>query len=63
MYAGNYKANKGGKKSMEYVVAYCRVSIDKDEQINSLESQKWCFGQYIINNADWQLLRFIQMRE
>lgn len=59
----NYKTNKGGKKSMEHVVAYCTVSTDKGDQVNSLESQKRYLGQYIKNNADWRLLRFMQIKE
>jgi len=41
---------------MKRVVAYCRVSTDKDDQVNSLESQKRYFGQYIRNNAEWDLV-------
>ncbi|MCI8465062.1 MAG: recombinase family protein [Lachnospiraceae bacterium] len=37
------------------VAAYCRVSTDKEDQANSLESQQRYFRQYIENNPDWEL--------
>ena len=37
------------------VCAYCRVSTDKLDQVNSLESQKKYFYDYINNNKDWEL--------
>lgn len=37
------------------VAAYCRVSTDKEDQWNSLESQKVYFEQYIRRHPDWQL--------
>ena len=37
------------------VAAYCRVSTDKEDQWNSLESQKAYFEQYIRRHPDWQL--------
>ncbi len=30
------------------IVAYCRVSTDKDDQINSLETQKRFFALYVV---------------
>lgn len=39
------------------VVAYCRVSTDKDDQINSLESQKKYFTEYINRNSNWELVK------
>ncbi|MGE5474524.1 MAG: recombinase family protein [Ignavibacteriales bacterium] len=39
---------------MKKVAAYCRVSTDKDDQINSLESQKRYFEEYINRNEDWE---------
>lgn len=56
MYTAGYKTSKGGKEPMKRVVAYCRVSTDNDDQVNSLESQKRYFGQYIKNSADWELV-------
>ena len=40
---------------MIYVAAYCRVSTDKDDQMNSFESQKRYFEQEIKRNPDWEL--------
>ena len=37
------------------VAAYCRVSTDKEDQCNSLESQKAYFEQYIERHSDWEL--------
>ena len=39
------------------VAAYCRVSTDKDDQLNSLENQRKYFNDYIKNNKDWKLVR------
>ena len=41
---------------MKRVVAYCRVSTDKDDQVNSLISQKKYFKEYIERNPDWELI-------
>ncbi|MDD5017408.1 MAG: recombinase family protein, partial [Eubacteriales bacterium] len=40
---------------MKRVAAYCRVSTDNDDQINSLESQKKYFNEYIERNPIWEL--------
>lgn len=37
------------------VAAYARVSTDKDDQANSLVSQKGYFSDYITNHEGWQL--------
>lgn len=37
------------------VAAYCRVSTDKDDQANSLVSQRSYFAEYITKHADWEL--------
>lgn len=37
------------------VAAYCRVSTDKDEQTNSLDSQRKYFRDYIENHSEWTL--------
>ncbi|MCL2257617.1 MAG: recombinase family protein [Candidatus Bathyarchaeota archaeon] len=39
---------------MKRVCAYCRVSTEQDDQLNSLENQKRYFEQYISNNVDWE---------
>ena len=36
--------------------AYCRVSTDKDDQINSLNSQRQFFTDYINKHDNWQLV-------
>lgn len=37
------------------VAAYCRVSTDNEDQVNSFESQQRYFRQYIEHNPDWEL--------
>ena len=39
----------------KYVAAYCRVSTDKRDQVNSIESQKRFFREYIEKNSEWKL--------
>ena len=34
------------------IAAYCRVSTDKEDQLNSLEAQKQFFGEYITRTGD-----------
>lgn len=38
------------------VAAYCRVSTDKDDQLNSLAAQQRFFRSYIENRSDWSLV-------
>ena len=38
------------------VAAYCRVSTDKDDQANSLASQRRYFEEYIAQNPNWHLV-------
>lgn len=40
---------------MKRVAAYCRVSTDYDDQVNSLASQKKYFREYIECNPQWEL--------
>jgi DNA invertase Pin-like site-specific DNA recombinase len=40
---------------MTKVAAYCRVSTDKSDQVNSLENQKKYFRDYIERNPLWEL--------
>lgn len=42
-------------KSKLRVAAYCRVSTDKDDQANSLISQRKYFADYITRHDDWTL--------
>lgn len=37
------------------VAAYCRVSTDREDQVNSFESQRRYFKQYIERMPDWEL--------
>ena len=37
------------------VAVYCRVSTEKDDQVNSLESQRRYFQEYIHRRPDWEL--------
>lgn len=39
------------------VSVYCRVSTDKEDQANSLESQKKYFSEYIDKNPLWRLVK------
>ncbi len=38
------------------VGAYCRVSSDKDDQVNSFESQQRFFREYVDRNPEWELV-------
>ena len=38
------------------VAAYCRVSTDRDDQMNSLDNQTSFFNEYIQRNKDWDLV-------
>lgn len=38
------------------VGAYCRVSTEKDDQVNSLENQRRYFNTYIKNNNEWEFV-------
>lgn len=44
------------------VAAYCRVSTDSEEQLNSYEAQKTYYTQKIQDNPDWEMGAFTQMR-
>ena len=37
------------------VVAYCRVSTEQEEQLNSYEVQKQAYTEKINSNPDWKL--------
>jgi DNA invertase Pin-like site-specific DNA recombinase len=50
----NQEINTG--KKIKKVCAYCRVSTDKDDQINSFESQQNFFREYITCRSDWELV-------
>ena len=38
------------------VAAYCRVSTDKEDQLNSLSTQVNFFREYISEHKDWNLI-------
>ena len=38
------------------VGAYCRVSTEKDDQLNSLENQKKYFEEYIQRHENWEFV-------
>ena len=40
---------------MMKVAAYCRVSTDKEDQVNSYENQQRYFKEYIERKPDWEL--------
>ena len=39
------------------VAAYCRVSTDKEDQLNSLSAQRQFFQKYITEHPGWSLVR------
>ena len=38
------------------VAAYCRVSTDSEEQLNSYEAQKTYYTQKIQDSPDWEMI-------
>ncbi|MGI5963041.1 MAG: hypothetical protein ACOX7N_04895 [Lawsonibacter sp.] len=42
---------------MILVASYCRVSTDKDDQINSFESQQRYFREFIDRHPEWELFQ------
>jgi len=47
---------ESGWRMKKRVTAYCRVSTDKDDQLNSLENQERYFKEYINANPDWEYI-------
>ena len=45
----------GTRHGKQRVAAYCRVSTDSEEQLNSYEAQKAYYMQKIEENPDWEL--------
>lgn len=45
---------KGGSGAIK-VAGYCRVSTEKDDQVNSLEAQRRYFKEYIDRQPGWEL--------
>jgi DNA invertase Pin-like site-specific DNA recombinase len=50
----NTDSAKSTKMKKLKVCAYCRVSTDKDEQLNSYENQVDHYENYIKDNKDWE---------
>ena len=48
-------AANGAKSGTRRVAAYCRVSTDSEEQINSYEAQKSYYTQLIEDNPEWEM--------
>ena len=48
-------APRGARHGKQRVAAYCRVSTDSEEQLNSYEAQKAYYMQKIEENPDWVL--------
>ena len=46
---------RGPRRGRQRVAAYCRVSTDSDEQLNSYEAQKTYYTQKIEENPDWEM--------
>ena len=46
---------RGARHGKQRVAAYCRVSTDSEEQLNSYEAQKAYYMQKIEENPDWEL--------
>lgn len=46
-----------GEGLMQKVAAYCRVSTDSSDQVNSLASQEKYFRDYIQRNPEWELAK------
>lgn len=42
---------------MVRVAAYCRVSTDQNDQVNSFENQQRYFKEYIERNPEWELVQ------
>lgn len=53
----NPRLNQTGsrRKGKLRVAAYCRVSTDSEEQINSYKAQKDYYTQHITENPDWEM--------
>ena len=44
-----------GRRMLKRVAAYCRVSTDDEEQLNSYEAQKSYYTQLINDNPEWEM--------
>lgn len=48
-----------GNSALLRVAAYCRVSTDKDDQVNSLANQQRYFQSYIAGHPGWSLVEIV----
>ena len=58
-----YRASRQEKdqdKSRLRVAAYCRVSMDSEEQATSYEAQIEYYTEYIKKNPEWELVVYLQ---
>ena len=51
----NAASPSGQRNRKQRVAAYCRVSTDSEEQLNSYEAQKTYYTQKIEENPDWEM--------
>ena len=51
----NAASPSGQRNGKQRVAAYCRVSTDSEEQLNSYEAQKSYYTQKIEENPDWEM--------
>ena len=49
--------NEKKKSGIKRVAAYCRVSTDEEEQINSYETQCQYYDEYIAGHEDWKKVK------
>lgn len=47
--------SRGLRHGRQRVAAYCRVSTNSEEQLNSYEAQKTYYSQKIEENPDWEM--------
>ena len=48
-------AERRAKTGVKRVAAYCRVSTDTEEQLNSYEAQKTYYTNLINGNPEWEM--------
>ena len=52
---------KPSDKAQKTEAAYCRVSIDSDEQESSYETQIEHYTSFIKSHPDWELVEYMPM--
>ncbi len=48
-------SSRSPRHGRQRVAAYCRVSTNSEEQLNSYEAQKTYYTQKIEENPDWEM--------